>query len=920
MPLSWNEIRTRALTFSREWGDETSEGAEAKSFWDGFFHIFGVSRRRIASFEARVKKIDGKDGYIDLLWKGVLLVEHKSRGKNLDRAYTQALDYFPGIKESDLPRFVLVSDFARFRLIDLEAEPGEPAQHQFPLEELHKNVNHFAFIAGYQTHKIKEQDPVNIKAAELMGKLHDKLRDIGYTGHDLEVYLVRLLFCLFAEDTGIFERQQFQDYLEDRTVEDGADLAAQLDTVFYVLNTDTTQRLDNRDEQLNAFPFVNGKLFQERLRPASFDRAMRESLLQCCSLDWSRISPAIFGSLFQSIMDKDARRNLGAHYTSEKNILKLINPLFMDDLRAEFAKVKGNKNKLFEFHKKLRSLKFLDPACGCGNFLVIAYRELRLLELEILRATYKHGRQMLEIQTMIQLDVDQFYGIEIEEFPAQIAQVAMWLIDHQMNTLVSQEFGMYFARIPLESSANIVNGNALQIDWREVVMPERVSFIMGNPPFIGKNFQNSEQKQDMKRIYGESKYSASLDYVTAWYKKSLRYIKESTSVIKCAFVSTNSITQGEQIYMLWPELIADGIRIHFAHRAFKWTNEAKGKAAVHCVIIGFGIQEAETKRLFEYEDIQGEPHEVRPANINPYLVDAGNIIIPAARKAICDCPKMINGSKPADGGNLLLNENEKNELLELQPEAAEWIKSYSMGNEFINGIPRFCLWLKHCPPNKLRQMPYIVKRVEAVRTMRKASKKVATQKLAETPALFGEIRQSENTYLAIPRVSSERRIYIPIGYLPPDHIAGDKLHTVPNATLYEFGVITSLMHMAWMRAVSGRLESRYQYSASIAYNNFSWPKDPTEKQTTEIKTKAQAILDTRTKFPDSTLADLYDPLTMPPTLQKAHQAVDKAVDRAYRKQPFNNESERVAFLFDLYQQYTAPILPKEKRRKRAKIG
>ena len=625
MPLSWNEIRTRALTFSREWGDETSEGAEAKSFWDGFFHIFGVSRRRIASFEARVKKIDGKDGYIDLLWKGVLLVEHKSRGKNLDRAYTQALDYFPGIKESDLPRFVLVSDFARFRLIDLEAEPGEPAQHQFPLEELHKNVNHFAFIAGYQTHKIKEQDPVNIKAAELMGKLHDKLRDIGYTGHDLEVYLVRLLFCLFAEDTGIFERQQFQDYLEDRTVEDGADLAAQLDTVFYVLNTDTAQRLDNRDEQLNAFPFVNGKLFEERLRPASFDRAMRESLLQCCSLDWSRISPAIFGSLFQSIMDKDARRNLGAHYTSEKNILKLINPLFMDDLRAEFAKVKGNKNKLFEFHKKLRSLKFLDPACGCGNFLVIAYRELRLLELEILRATYKHGRQMLEIQTMIQLDVDQFYGVEIEEFPAQIAQVAMWLIDHQMNTLVSQEFGMYFARIPLESSANILHGNALQIDWREVVVPERLSFIMGNPPFIGKNYQNSEQKQDMKRIYGDAKYSAGLDYVTAWYKKSLRATLRNQPIIKCAFVSTSSITQGEQVYMLWPENweLKMACHIHFAHRTFQWANEAKGDGRRALRHYRFWLERnRKTNDCLNMRIFKANRMKSKPANINSYLVDA----------------------------------------------------------------------------------------------------------------------------------------------------------------------------------------------------------------------------------------------------------------------------------------------------------
>ena len=914
MPLSWNEIRARALTFSKEWGDAVSEKAEAQPFWISFFDIFGVSRRRVAAFEKSARKTDGTDGYIDLLWKGVLLIEHKSRGKNLDRAYEQALDYFPGLKNRELPRYVLVSDFARFRLHDLD----EDEQHEFALEDLHKNIHRFGFIAGYTTHKIEEQDPVNIQAAELMGKLHDALLGIGYAGHDLEVYLVRLLFCLFAEDTGIFERRRFQDYIEERTGEDGADLALHLDTFFHILDTPREKRLDNQDEQLSAFPFVNGKLFEERLRPASFDRAMRESLLRCCALDWSRISPAIFGSLFQSIMDKDARRNLGAHYTSEKNILKLINPLFMDDLRAEFEKVKRNKNKLFEFHKKLRTLKFLDPACGCGNFLVIAYRELRLLELEVLRVS-KKGMKTFDVHSMIALDVDQFCGIEIEEFPAQIAQVAMWLVDHQMNLLVSEEFGMYFARIPLLTSANIVHGNALRMDWGDVVAAGKLNYIMGNPPFVGKNFQNAEQKQEMKTIYGETKYGASLDYVTAWYKKALRYITSKTD-IRCAFVSTNSITHGEQIYMLWPGLLEDGICIHFAHRTFAWSNEATGKAAVHCVIIGFGLTETAKKRLFDYEDIQGEPHEISAAKINPYLVDADNTIIAARTNALCDCPKMINGSKPADGGNLSLTESEKNELLKLEPTAAEWIKPYSMGDEFINGIPRFCLWLKHCPPGKLRKMPQVLKRVEAVMEMRGKSTKKSTREFAKQPTMFTEDRQSESAYLAIPVVSSERRVYIPIGYLPPDHIAGNKLYTVPNANLYHFGIITSLMHMAWMRTVCGRLESRYSYANKIVYNNFIWPQSLTEKQTTEIKTKAQAILDARAGFPDSTLADLYDPLTMPPTLQKAHQALDKSVDRAYRKTPFNNEAARVSFLFDLYQQYTAPLLPKHgPKKKRGRV-
>ena len=910
MPLSWNEIRSRALAFSNEWQDEGSEQAESQSFWNDFFNLFGVSRRRVASFEKLAKKIDGKDGFIDLLWKGVLLIEHKSRGKNLDRAYTQALDYFSGLKERELPRFILVSDFARFRLYDLEQDTA----HEFALPDLHENIHHFAFIAGYQTHKIKEQDPVNIQAAELMGKLHDRLRAIGYAGHDLEIYLVRLLFCLFAEDTGIFQRQQFYDYIEDRTAEDGADLASQLDTLFYVLNTATAARLDNRDESLNAFPFVNGKLFEERLRPASFDRAMRESLLQCCALDWSRISPAIFGSLFQSIMDKEARRNLGAHYTSEKNILKLINPLFMDDLRAEFEKVKNNRNKLFEFHKKLRTLKFLDPACGCGNFLVVAYRELRLLELDVLRVSRK-GMKTFDVHSMIALDVNQFYGIEIEEFPAQIAQVALWLVDHQMNLLVSQEFGLYFARIPLTSSASIVHGNALQMDWREVIAPENLTCIMGNPPFIGRQFQTKEQKTEMMACYQHIKNAGVMDYVSAWYCKAVDYIADTN--IRCAFVSTNSITQGEQVAPLWNELCARyKTHIHFAHRTFQWTNEARGKAAVHCIIIGFGLQEVKTKRLFEYEDIKGEPHEIKAQNINPYLVDAPNVVLQSRREPICDVKPMIFGSMPNDGGHLLLSEPEKQELIAAEPQTEKWIKPFLNAEEFLYNKPRYCLWLVDCPPNELQAMPLVRKRVAAVRVHRQSSTRLTTQKLASRPSLFGEIRRSMKPYLLVPGSTSANRTYIPVGYSDSSVIAGNLNHQIPEATLYDFGVLTSIIHMAWMRAVCGRLGSGYRYSASIVYNNYPWPKDPSKKQTVDIGNKAQAVLDARAQFPDSTLADLYDPLSMPPALQKAHQALDKAVDRAYRKTPFNNEADRVAFLFDLYQQYTAPLLPKKKTKRR----
>lgn len=920
MALPWNEIKDRALAFSREWAKAESEDADAKPFWIEFFHVFGITSRRIGSFEQKVKKLDGRDGYIDWLWKGNLLIEHKSRGKDLDRAYQQAIDYFPGLKEHELPRFVLVSDFARFRLYDMT----DGAQSEFLLKELYKNVKLFWFIAGYQPQKISPESPVNAKAVQRMAKLHDQLKQIGYgkaKPRDLEVYLVRLLFCLFAEDTGIFERTQFTEFISQQTREDGSDLASQLAQLFDILNTPEHARLKNLDDTLARFPYVNGKLFEERLPFASFDRDMRAALLVCCALDWSGISPAIFGSLFQNIMDEtpNARRNLGAHYTTEENILKLIRPLFLDELRAEFEKirqtVKGRTQNLQAFHSNLASLKFLDPACGCGNFLVIAYRELRRLELEVLRTLYGGGQLVLDISNIVRVNVDQFHGIEIEEFPVQIAQVALWLTDHQMNAQVSEEFGQNYTRLPLTKSAHIVHGNALRLDWNAVIAAEQCHYVMGNPPFIGAKFMNDAQRADVAAIFHDTKNAGLLDYVSCWYRKATDYIAAHPA-IRVAFVSTNSITQGEQTGVLWPDLLRRGVNLHFAHRTFQWSSEASGKAAVHCVIIGFGLYEAMHKIIFEYVNIQGEPHAISAKNINPYLVDAPNVVLERRSQPICSVPEMKSGNKPIDDGNYLFTPEEKANFISLEPQSEPWFRRWLGGDEFLNRIERWYLWLGDCPPNELRQMPEVMKRIEAVRQFRLASKSAPTQKLAATPTHFHTECIPDDTYIALPQVSSERRTYIPIAFLDNRVLCGDKLRIVENATLYHFGVLTSLMHMAWMRTVTGRLESRYQYSVLIVYNNFPWP-EPTGAQRQAIETAAQAVLDARAQFPDATLADLYDPLAMPPELVRAHQALDRAVDAAYGKKSFVSEAERVAFLFERYQAITS-LLPAVSAKKTGK--
>ncbi|MBU1395241.1 MAG: class I SAM-dependent DNA methyltransferase [Gammaproteobacteria bacterium] len=921
MPLSWNEIRSRAHEFSKRWIDEESERAEAQSFWNDFFAVFGIERKRVAIFEKQVAMTRAgeklKHGRIDAFWKGMLLIEHKSRGADLNRAFAQATDYFDGIAERDLPRYILVSDFERFRLYDLE----DGSETEFKLADLHKRIKHFAFVAGYRTQVIAPQNPVNIKAAERMGKLHDRLKASGYEDHPLEVLLVRLLFCLFAEDTGIFQPAgSFRIWLDERTAQDGSDLGAQLTQYFQTLNTPEDKRSKNLDEQTAAFPYVNGKLFEETLPIAAFDAAMRDALLDCCALDWAAISPAIFGALFQSIMDDKARRNLGAHYTSEENILKLIKPLFLDALWAEFDKVKRQRNKLFEFHKKLRGLTFFDPACGCGNFLVIAYRELRLLELDILRASLALEREfkqsLVDIFQLLSIDVDQFHGIEIEEFPAQIAQVALWLVDHQMNLRVSEEFGMYFARIPLKTSPKIVHGNALTLDWNSVLPAERASYVMGNPPFIGHQWRNAEQMADMERIWGTDGRFGRLDYVTCWHRKAADYMKTNPA-ITCALVSTNSICQGEQVGTLWGYLLEHGARIHFAHRTFSWSNEARGKAAVHCVIVGFGLRDTAEKTIFEYEDIKGEPHAIHAANINPYLVDAPDVILPSRTTTPPGLPQLIKGSQPTDGGYLILTEAEKAELLSIEPAAEKWLRVYIGGEELINGNPRWCLWLKGIGPGELKSMPHVIKRVAAVAETRKRSPTKSVREFANQPTLFTQDRQPDGDYLALPEVSSENRRFIPIGFLSSDVIASNQLRIAVGATLFHFGIMNSTMHNAWVRYTCGRLESRYRYEPSV-YNNFPWPlcsscsargtDAPADKTRQAIEAAAQAVLDARAAFPGATLADLYDPLTMPPALLKAHQKLDAAVDKAYGKTGLKSDAERVAFLFQRYQALTS-LLP-----------
>ena len=926
MSLSPNEIRARAADFAREWADASYEKGETQSFYNDFFHIFGVQRRSVGRYEERVQLLDNTHGFIDLFVPGKLLVEQKSVGRSLLKAAEQAGAYFDALAEHERPRYQLLCDFQTFELLDRD----ERKEWHFSLADLPDHVDKFGFIHGKEKRTFRDQDPVNIEAAELAGKLHDALKDAGYARHDLERFLVRIVFCLFADNTGIFEPHNFLDFLEERTSVDGSDVGARLEHLFQVLDTPENERMETLDGDLARFPYVNGDLFRTRLKIPQFDASMREALIEACHFDWSKVSPAIFGSLFQSVMEPKERRAQGAHYTTEQNILKVIEPLFLDELRAEFEHIRalrrGRRTRLDAFHRRLGEMKLFDPACGCGNFLIIAYRELRRLEIEVIRELRTdEGQLALDVADLTRVNVDQFYGIELNEFPARIAETALWMMDHIMNNELSLEFGQAYARIPLEASPHILQADALEVDWSQHLPPEQCSYVFGNPPFVGAKQQSADQREQVHRIAALGGSGGTLDYVAAWFIKAGEYLQGSEAAI--GFVATNSITQGEQVGQLWPVLFErHGLEIAFAHRTFAWGSDARGKAHVHVVIVGL-TKSADTpseRRLYSYDNLEGEPHESHHAALSPYLFDASgladpHLVVRETASPINGLPQVVMGSKPIDGGNYILSPQERAALLADEPGAEPFLRPYVGAREFLQGKERWILRLAEAPPEALRRLPRVKERIERVRRLRLASKAPSTRALADTPTLYHLNVVPSGPFLVIPATSSERRQYVPIAWLEPPAIPSNATYVLEQSTLWQFGLLTSAVHMAWVSYVGGRLKSDYRYATGLVYNTFPLPPAG-EEALRKLEPLAQAVLDARATHGKATLADLYDRAVMPPNLRKAHQALDRAVDRLYRRSGFASERERVEHLFGLYEKLVAPLTAeaKPKRRRRRK--
>ena len=923
MRLSWNEIRLRAARFATEWSDASYEKGESQSFYNDFFKIFGVQRRKVARYEEHVRKLDDRSGYIDLFWPGVLIVEQKSAGKDLASAYEQAGEYFDSLADEDCPRFVLVSDFQSFELRDLD----EDEYSAFALADLPKHVEKFGFILGVQRRTFRDQDPVNLEATELMRQLHSVLRNSGYGANDphaLEEFLVRIVFCMFADDTGVFEpRDIFFDLLEQRTSEDGADLGGWLARLFEVLDTPEELRQAKLDADLRQFPYVNGELFATRHSIPDFDSEMRRLLLDACRFNWEAISPAIFGALFQSVMDPVERRAQGAHYTTEKNILKVIGPLFLDELKAEFERLRARRDRrrrsdLLKFRTKLANLNFFDPACGCGNFLVIAYRELRELEIEVVRELRIAGpgesQLVFRVEDLSQITVEQFFGIEIADFPARIAKTALWMMDHIMNNRLSMAVSETYIRIPIEGSPQILTADALEMDWADLLPPSQCSFVLGNPPFSGAKTQSPWQRSQIQRIANLGKSKGTLDYVAAWFFKAAEYLHEWPARI--GFVATNSITQGEQVAQLWPNLLSRyDLDITFAHKTFAWGSDARGKAHVHVVIVGLESAKSsrEFKRLFSYSDVTGEPVETRHAAISPYLLDASGlrdpyITVREEKSPINGLAELAIGSQPIDGGHYIFDSRKLDEFLAIEPDAERFMRPYFGAREFLHGQKRWVLYLRDAPVSAISRMPKVAERVGAVRAYRASSKRSQTRKCADTPTLFYLNVVPDNSFLFIPRVSSERREFAPIGWLSPPAIPSDSALISETANLEEFALISSSMHMAWLRHVGGRLESRYRYSAGVVYNTFPLPPPTAELES--LRAYAQAVLDARTEHSDATLAEMYNPDLMPPSIRAAHHRLDRAVDRTYRTAPFRTERDRVEHMLLLYEEITSPLTSK----------
>ncbi len=928
--------RAAAKAFAKNWKDRGYEKGDSQIFWvELLTTVFGVTEiSQFISFEDQVHLDHTSfiDGYIE---KTHVMIEQKSINKSLTAAirqsdgsiltpFEQAKRYSSELPYSKRPRWIVTSNFRSFYIYDMEKPGGDP--EIILLENLEKEYYRLQFLVDEGNTNLQREMEVSIAAGEIVGLLYDALAKqyadstTERAMKSLNILCVRIVFCLYAEDAGIFgQHGLFHDYLEEF---DARKMRKAMIELFRILDTKPEERdpyLKDDNPQLAAFPYVNGGLFaNEDIEIPPFTEEIRNLLLEKASadFDWSEISPTIFGAVFESTLNPETRRSGGMHYTSIENIHKVIDPLFLDDLKNELEEIqqitvqKTKDKKLRDFQTKLANLRWLDPASGSGNFLTETYISIRRLENEVIKELQRGQISFgFDESSPIQVSIDQFYGIEINDFAVTVAKTALWIAESQMMKETEDIVHMDLDFLPLTTNAFIVEGNSLQIDWESVVPKYQVSYIMGNPPFVGYSLQSKEQKKDILSIYVDEKgkpykTAGKIDYVAGWYFKAAQFMQGTT--IRTAFVSTNSITQGEQVAGVWKPLYDRfGIHIDFAHRTFRWDSEANMKAHVHCVIVGFSIAPNPVKsRIY----VDGRFKEAN--NINAYLLDADNVFVGARTRPVSNVPILQNGGKPTEGGNLILTESEKQDLLEKEPLAEQFIRPYMMGKDFILRKPRYCLWMSGSNPAEIRKCPLVCKRIDNVRQYRLASPKAATRKKAETPMLFDEVRECHTAYVAIPKVSSENRRYIPMEYLSPEIIPGDKLFMMQGATLYEFGVLTSNIHMAWMRTVCGRLKSDYSYSNTIVYNNFPWP-EPTEPQRQKIEQTAQAILDARALYPDSSLADLYDELTMPPELRKAHRLNDMAVMEAYGfakgSEPYRNEAACVAELMKLYQKKVEEI-------------
>lgn len=920
-PPSWNQIRANAAIFATRWAEATQENAEAQSFWNEFLAVFGVDRKRVASFEKRAQRHStGGRGRIDLFWAGVLVAEHKSAGKDLADAESQALDYLDSLDDGDFPGVVLSSDFHRMRILNLG---GDNSPHEFSVSNLANEVDRFSFIAGYQPRHFAahEEAAANIQAARLMGRLYEQLATADYEGHEASVLMTRLLFLLFGDDTGMWEKALFYEFIESRTQADGSDLGAQLSHLFQILDTPDDKRSRALDEFLARFPYVNGGLFHDRLNIPAFDHEMRDELLACCAFDWGTISPAIFGSMFQAVKSKEARRELGEHYTTEHNILKVVNPLFMDDLRGDFERVRNSVKGLEALRARMGKMRFLDPACGCGNFLVVAFREMRGLELDILKALRDlTGREQLSLDATLGLQVrlDQFCGIELEEWPSRIAETAMFLVDHQANKQLEQQFGQAPDRLPISIAAGIHRGNAAQMNWADVLPASDQVLVLGNPPFIGMSWMSGEQQADNRIAFGDVEAkglrTGRLDYVAVWYAKAFAYLRGTRG--RAAFVSTNSITQGEQARTFEPLLRQNGFQIDFAHRTFKWTSEAANAAAVHVVVIGFsegGV--APTKRLFDYPTLTSQPVEVEAKWINAYLVDyEGEVPTKRYVTLLRGIPTMTQGNKPWDGGGLIVEEDDYDRVASDEI-AAKYLRPFRQSTEMLYDKPRWCLWLTEARPSDIVRSHILQERLAIVRTARLATATESVRALAKVPALFAQIRQPTTRYLALPEVSSEKREYIPARYYDPEVIAGNKLMVIEDAPPWLFGYLQSSMFTTWAKAFSGRLKSDLSLSPSTAYFTFPFI-EPTGTTLVRINQAASRVLDVREGHEAETLAAMYNPSAMPIDLRHAHDDLDRAVDAMYGLRT-PTEGRRLTALLDRYNVLTRPLIDTHTERHRA---